>query len=87
MHKFSAAVTAEPYFFAKKLAKLKRGNRITVLGLKGDWCRVKTDDGKLGWVHSNHLIPVIAPDLPSSLPDKIDVGGHTRDEIVIGGRG
>lgn len=82
---FSAPVLSERSFFkSKKLAKLKRGDRITVLGLKGSWCRVKTDGGKPGWVHSSHLIPSVLGDL-SSAP-KVPKAGSSRLEHG-GGRG
>lgn len=82
---FSAPVFSERSFFkSKKLATLKRGHRITVLGIKGSWCRVKTDDGKLGWVHSGHLIPSVLGDL--STAPKVPKAGSSRLEHG-GGRG
>ncbi|GMQ79299.1 MAG: hypothetical protein BMS9Abin02_1874 [Anaerolineae bacterium] len=83
---FSASVFSERKFFSRKLAHLKRGHRISVLGLKSGWCRVKTDDGKLGWMHYSHVIPSVALGELSSKPRR-NIGGATRDEIVIGGRG
>lgn len=86
VHTFSAAVMSIPRFFtpSKKLSMLKRGDRTPVLGMKGAWCRVKTVDGVLGWIHRNHLIPIITPRWSSS--DKMKNAGSSRDEVEIAGR-
>lgn len=85
IYSFGAMVVSERKFFSKKIAMLKRGDKITVLGMKGSWCRVKTDDGKLGWLHKNYVLPILPPD-PSSAP-KAGLSGASRDEVEIAGRG
>lgn len=81
----AAVMSSRRFFGAKKVATVKRGDTVIVLGMKGDWLRVKMEDGKLGWAHKVQVIPLVMTD-PSAKP-LIDPGGHTRDEIVIGGRG
>ena len=80
------------YFGGLPLARLKRGAYITVLGLDGIWCRVRTKDGKLGWMPRWSLLerfhePLENYPIKFSSKDRVGGAGSSRDEIVIGGRG
>lgn len=86
---FAAEVRPTRAYFGKPpLAKLKRGAYVTVLGLDGSWCRVRTEDGKLGWLPRWQLLDRFLGPLEGK-PRRFvrGGGGHSRDEIVIGGRG
>ncbi len=37
------------------LATLPEGARVSCLDVSGKWCRVVTDDGATGWVHTSLL--------------------------------
>jgi Bacterial SH3 domain len=50
-----AELKAAPYTRAPAIAKLERGQQLTVLGRAPYWCRVKTSDGNKGWVYQLFL--------------------------------
>ena len=88
---YSAVVFSSPKFsvaaaMSKPVARLKRGELITALGLKNDyWVRVRTEDGKFGWVMIDQLLIEVTPDIDSTR-DKPKKWRGPRD-VDIGGRG
>jgi len=57
----SARVLRSRSFFpGSPLEVLKRGHTVTVLGMTGSWCRVRTSSGTEGWMHQNRIFPRVA---------------------------
>jgi len=83
--RISARVNEEPRFFARAVAVLSRGDRVTLSGeRRGGWHRVVTPEGKSGWIHESAW-PTSKVRLSSS------PGGSGRreapEEVEIAGRG
>jgi hypothetical protein len=49
----TTALRKNPQFFASIVANLKAGELLTQVGTAGDWFRVKTAAGAVGWVHKS----------------------------------
>jgi len=78
----STNLTAKPAFVAVSLQTLKRGTPVTVLDTQGAWFRVRTDEGREGWVHYNRLKRQFI-----RLRSGETGSGSTRGEAELGGRG
>ncbi|MHB1317615.1 MAG: SH3 domain-containing protein [Anaerolineae bacterium] len=77
-----AGIMAKPQFLGRRVAMLRRGQKVTVLDRVGAWYRVRTDSGAGGWMHGNRLIPRIVRLRPG------DTGtGNTRGEWETSARG
>jgi len=72
------------FLMVSPLATLRRGHKVTVLGMKGSWCRVRTPSGTEGWMHRNHIFPRGAG---VRLRSGDTAGGTTQGETEFGGRG
>lgn len=48
-------VREQPATGAAAVARVKKGERLAVLGRDGDWVRVKLADGATGWVHGKYV--------------------------------
>jgi hypothetical protein len=44
-----------PFDSATKFFTLREGAKVAVINCKGDWCRVKRDDGKAGWINNSDI--------------------------------
>ena len=51
-----APVYAEPAVPAPQLTQLVLGSRVDLLAEKGEWWRVRGEDGYIGWVHRGYLM-------------------------------
>lgn len=49
-------VLSQPDFLSEKLSSLKKGDRVTVMQEKGDWCLVQSASGAKGYVHQSALL-------------------------------
>ncbi len=47
---------------ATALARLPNGTPVIVIGEQGQWLRVVTEDGEIGWVRGSYLVPTGATD-------------------------
>lgn len=53
-----AAITpiyAEPRLPAPQISQLVHGMRVELLSREGDWIRIRSEDGYIGWVHSGYV--------------------------------
>ena len=64
------------------LAVVKRGHKVTVLGSKGDYYRVRTSTGVEGWMFGGRLFPLAGIRLRSGGT----TGGTTQGEAEFGAR-
>lgn len=48
-------VREQPTTSAATVARVKKGERLEVLGREGDWVRVALADGATGWVHGKYV--------------------------------
>ena len=49
-------VLSQPDFLSEKVSSLKKGDRVTVMEEKGDWCLVQSASGVKGYVHQSALL-------------------------------
>jgi len=49
-------VLSQPDFLSERLSSLKKGDRVTVLDEKGNWCLVQSTSGVKGYVHQSALL-------------------------------
>ena len=49
-------VLSQPDFLSEKLSSLKKGDRVTIMEEKGDWCLVQSVSGVKGYVHQSALL-------------------------------
>ncbi len=47
---------------------LSRGDRVSVIGRRGDWSAIQLENGHIGWVHNNLLISTTPPLPMEDLP-------------------
>ncbi len=47
---------SRPFEAASVIDTLRAGERVTLLGKEGDWCMVRLEDQRLGWVHQRHTL-------------------------------
>ena len=74
-----------PGFLSRIDARLTYGEAVTVLGVQGDWTRVRVEStGDEGWMHASAVLPPREMNLA-------DAGsrdsGASSDEIALAGRG
>ncbi|HEY6139559.1 MAG TPA: SH3 domain-containing protein, partial [Thermoanaerobaculia bacterium] len=48
-------VRSEPSLEGEVVGHARRGERVTILGESGEWLRVRTGGGEVGWVSSQHV--------------------------------
>jgi len=48
-------VRSEPSLQGDVIGHARRGERVTILGESGEWIRVRTGGGEVGWVSSQHV--------------------------------
>ena len=48
-------VRSEPSMQGEIVGHARRGERVTILGESGEWLRVRTGGGEVGWVSSQHV--------------------------------
>ena len=48
-------VRSEPSLQGDVIGHARRGERVTILGESGEWIRVRTGAGEVGWVSSQHV--------------------------------
>lgn len=48
-------VRADPSLNGEIVGHARRGERVTILGESGEWLRVRTGSGEIGWVSSQHV--------------------------------
>ncbi|HKS24308.1 MAG TPA: SH3 domain-containing protein, partial [Thermoanaerobaculia bacterium] len=48
-------VRSEPSLQGEVVGHARRGERVTILGESGEWLRVRTGGGEVGWVSSQHV--------------------------------
>ena len=48
-------VRREPSLDGEIVGHARRGERVTILGESGEWLRVRTGSGEVGWVSSQHV--------------------------------
>src|SRR4051794_33775741 len=48
-------VRSEPSLQGEVVGHARRGERVTILGESGEWIRVRTGGGEVGWVSSQHV--------------------------------
>jgi TonB family protein len=48
-------VRGEPSLQGEVIGHARRGERVTILGESGEWIRVRTGGGEVGWVSSQHV--------------------------------
>jgi hypothetical protein len=53
-----APLLAEPRISSEQVSQRVRGHVVTVLESRGDWRRVRGDDGYEGWTHQGYLEPL-----------------------------
>jgi general secretion pathway protein A len=53
-----ANIRARPDTSAPVLRRISRGTQVRVIGRKGNWMRLKNDDGKIAWVYHGLLRPL-----------------------------
>jgi cell wall-associated NlpC family hydrolase len=53
-----APLLAEPRISSEQISQRARGHVVTVLESRGDWRRVRGDDGYEGWTHQGYLAAV-----------------------------
>lgn len=76
---------ATPGFLSAITARVQYGDAVTVLGLRGDWARVRVDATNAeGWVHTSAVLPPKQMNLTGS--SSRDTGTTSR-EIALAGRG
>ncbi|MFW6292142.1 MAG: SH3 domain-containing protein [Spirochaetota bacterium] len=74
-----------PGFLSRIDARLPYGASVTVLGVQGDWTRVRVEStGEEGWVHATSVLP--PRDLNLADADSRE-SGASSDEIALAGRG
>ncbi|HEX6558339.1 MAG TPA: SH3 domain-containing protein, partial [Longimicrobiales bacterium] len=50
-----APVYGDPALPAPQITQAVLGVRVEPLGLAGSWCRIRLEDGYIGWVHAGYL--------------------------------
>ena len=74
-----------PGFLSRIDARLTYGAAVTVLGVQGDWTRVRVEStGDEGWMHATAVLPPRELNLADA--DRRD-SGASSDEIALAGRG
>lgn len=74
-----------PGFLSRIDARLTYGETVTVLGVQGDWARVRVEStGDEGWLHGTAVLPPREMNLVDA--EGRDTGA-TSDEIALAGRG
>lgn len=63
----------EPALRAMRAFPLYEGMRVNIIGLSGDWYKVKRLDGKIGWVEAKSVERVVRQNQPTGL-----VGGSVK---------
>ncbi len=82
MRGLQAGVMERPRFMGSSVQSLKRGEWVTVLDTHGSWYKVRTEQGREGFVHSSRFVPRTVTLRPGSAR-----GGSARGESEHGGRG
>ncbi|MHB0858026.1 MAG: SH3 domain-containing protein [Anaerolineae bacterium] len=75
-------VTEKAQFLSRRIELLRREERVTVLDRDGSWLLVLTPTGKVGWLHSNRLVPRTIRMRPGETGS-----GTARGEHETAGRG
>ena len=52
----TAPVYEDPSLPAPQITQAVLGTRLDLLNRNGDWCRVRLEDGYIGWVHQGYLL-------------------------------
>jgi uncharacterized protein YgiM (DUF1202 family) len=76
-------VLSQPDFLSDKLSILKKGDRVTVMEEKGDWCLVQSTSGVKGYVHQSALIESKSS-LTGIIPGQ---KGVSDDEVALAAKG
>ncbi len=63
-------VRSEPSLQGDVIGHARRGERVTILGESGEWIRVRTGGGEVGWVSSQHVARSDAAAASSSAPSR-----------------
>jgi len=74
----------EPQFYARSLAVLKNGENVEQLEVKGSWIKVKSSQGKTGWIHSSAVKPKQFALLQVADSLKTET---SADEVALAGKG
>jgi gamma-D-glutamyl-L-lysine dipeptidyl-peptidase len=81
-----APLQAEPVVSSPQVSQRLAGQRVEVLAERGDWRRIRGEDGYEGWVHTGYLGPdagPLAPDTLVSLGCVIEVPGGARRALPL----
>ena len=84
VRKKSVWMQARPSPFGKRVAELKYGDRVTVMGQKGGWIEVASAPGTNGWLRENVLIAKRIVFAASSEPMYT---GASSDEVELAYKG
>lgn len=82
-------VRGGPSGSAAVIAKVKKGERLTLLEESSDWYRVQLPAGKEGWVSARYArkeepcLPDAAPQILDAPPLSIDTTGGGRGRVVV----
>jgi len=82
-------VRGGPSASAAVVARVKKGERLTLLEEKTDWLRVQLPAGKEGWVSARYVrkeepcLPDAAPQILDAPPLSIDTIGGGRGRVVV----
>jgi uncharacterized protein YgiM (DUF1202 family) len=74
-----------PGFLSRIDTRVQYGEAVTVLGVRGDWVRVRVDVSRdEGWMHSSAVLPPAEMNLTGT---SSGTTGTTSREIALAGRG
>lgn len=83
MRALQAIVKKKPQALSPSVQNLKRGEWVTVLDIQGSWYRIRTEQGREGFLPSNKLIPRTF----TLRPGRTLGGSNAKDTGTIAGRG
>jgi hypothetical protein len=83
---FTVPIRDKPEFLGHIVGRISRGDKLTVLELKGDWWRVRTQSGVEGWTQRSEALPSLPIELTSQ-PGRGKVEITTDEESRMGGAG
>ncbi|HAH08411.1 MAG TPA: hypothetical protein DCM05_18105 [Elusimicrobia bacterium] len=78
------AVRKRPQFYAPSLAKVKAGDKLEAVALKGGWYKVTLEEEQVGFIHQS---AVTAKKVRLTSGKGIGAGAATAEEITLAGKG